>query len=62
MDYCDSLALFPDRGRRREDLAPGLRVTNHRSRISILFDVDASKREVAIYSVHYGGQNYEAAY
>lgn len=61
MDYCESLTLFPQRGRLRDDLKPGLRVTNHKGRVSIAFEVDDGNREVAIYSVHYGGQNHEAA-
>jgi len=56
------LTLFPQRGRLRDDLKPGLRVTNHKGRVSIVFEVDDSNREVAIYSVHDGGQDYEAAW
>lgn len=60
MDYCESLHVFPHRGRRRDDLKPGLRVTNHNRRVSIVFEVDSCNREVLIYRVHYGGQDYEA--
>jgi len=30
--------------------------------VSILFEVDACNREVSISSIHYGGQDYEAAF
>ncbi|PKM01323.1 MAG: plasmid stabilization protein, partial [Gammaproteobacteria bacterium HGW-Gammaproteobacteria-7] len=39
--YCQSLTTFPERGMRRDDLRPGLRVTHYRKRVAIAFAVDA---------------------
>jgi toxin ParE1/3/4 len=57
VDYCESLAGFPLRGIRRDDVRPGLRITNYRKRVVIAFDVDG--RFVNILGIFYGGQNYE---
>ena len=57
MSYCDSLRTFPLRGTRRDDVRPGLRITNYKKRAVIAFDVDADV--VPIIGVFYGGQNYE---
>ncbi|AVT58141.1 ParE-like toxin [Pectobacterium versatile] len=32
ISYCESLELFPERGNQRNDIFPGLRVTNHSKR------------------------------
>jgi plasmid stabilization system protein ParE len=55
--YCESLDTFPLRGARRDDIRPGLRVTNFKGRTVIAFDVDAG--QVSIIGVFYGGQDYE---
>ncbi|WP_045761396.1 type II toxin-antitoxin system RelE/ParE family toxin [Xanthomonas albilineans] len=60
VSYCVSLATFPLRGMRREDLAPGLRITNFRSRVVIAFVVDASV--VTIVGIFYAGQDFETAF
>ena len=57
--YCESLSTFPNRGNRREDIRPGLRVTSYRKRVAIAFDVDED--QVNIIGVFYGGQDYESA-
>ncbi|WP_436396217.1 type II toxin-antitoxin system RelE/ParE family toxin [Acidithiobacillus ferriphilus] len=57
VSYCDSLRTFPLRGTRRDDVRPGLRITNYKKRAVIAFDVDADV--VSIIGVFYGGQNYE---
>lgn len=57
--YCESLSTFPNRGNRREDIRPGLRVTSYRKRVAIAFDVEADR--VEIMGVFYGGQDYESA-
>jgi plasmid stabilization system protein ParE len=58
--YCESLAMFPHRGIRRDDLLPGLRITNYRHSASIAFLVDDDAKSVSIIGVFYGGQDYEA--
>ena len=55
--YCESLRTFPHRGTRRDDVRPGLRITNYRKRAVIAFYVDAG--QVSIIGVFYGGQDYE---
>jgi toxin ParE1/3/4 len=57
--YCESLRTFPLRGNVRDDVRPGLRITNYRKRAVIAFDVDAEV--VSIIGVFYGGQDYETA-
>lgn len=59
--YCESLATFPQRGIRREDLMPGLHVTNYRRSAVIAYMVDTGTETVSILGVFYGGQDYEAA-
>ena|SRR6185437_11132067 len=56
--YCESLSTFPNRGNRREDVRPGLRVTSYRKRVAIAFYVD--EEAVNIIGVFYGGQDYES--
>ncbi|MBW7900376.1 MAG: type II toxin-antitoxin system RelE/ParE family toxin [Rhodocyclaceae bacterium] len=57
VSYCESLHTFPLRGTRRDDVRPGLRITNYKKRAVIAFDVDAEV--VSIIGVFYGGQDYE---
>lgn len=59
IDYCESLQTSPLRGTRRDDIRPGLRVTNYKGRAVIAFDVDGE--QVSIIGVFYGGQNFETA-
>ena len=57
VSYCESLRDFPHRGTMRDDVRPGLRVTNYKKRAVIAFHVDAE--QVSIIGVFYGGQDYE---
>ncbi|MCL4783409.1 MAG: type II toxin-antitoxin system RelE/ParE family toxin [Bryobacterales bacterium] len=59
--FCFSLATFPERGTRRDDIRPGVRVTNYRKRSVIAFTVDTQAEQETILGVFYGGQDYEAA-
>lgn len=61
IDYCASLATFPLRGTRRDDIRPGVRITHYRKRAVIAFTVDADAYEVMILGVFYGGQDYDDA-
>ena len=54
--YCEGLQA-PPRSNRRDDIRPGLRITNHKGRTVIAFDVAA--RLVSIIGVFYGGQDYQ---
>ena len=58
VSYCESLRTFPLRGTPREDVRPGLRITNYRKRTIIAFAVDA--QVVSIIGIFYGGQDYES--
>ena len=55
--YCEGLCTFPQRGAMRDDVRPGLRITNYKKRAVIAFDVD--NELVSIIGVFYGGQDYE---
>ncbi len=41
--YCQSLQTFPHRGKRRDDIRPGLRITNYKKRTVIAFDVEGER-------------------
>jgi toxin ParE1/3/4 len=58
--YCESLTTFPKRGTPREDLFPGLRLTNYRGSAVVAYVENAATQTVAIVGVFYGGQDYEA--
>ncbi len=58
VSYCESLNLFPLRGTRRDDVRPGLRLTNYKKRTVIAFDVDSEV--VSIIGIFYGGQDHES--
>ena len=56
---CLSLSSFPERGMKRDDIRPNLRITNHARKVAIALSVDAPNSIVAIHGVFYGGQDYE---
>ncbi|XRD86407.1 type II toxin-antitoxin system RelE/ParE family toxin [Dyella acidisoli] len=58
--YCDSLDLYPERGVRRDDIRPELRITNHQSKTIVAFTIDPAARRVEILGVYHGGQDYES--
>jgi toxin ParE1/3/4 len=57
--HCEGLQDFPQRGTRRDDVRPGLRIINYKKRTVIAFTVDAKR--VSIIGIYYGGQDYESA-
>lgn len=57
--YCEGLSTFPLRGRQRDDVRAGLRVTSFRRRVVIAYAVDEGT--VSIIGVFHGGQDYESA-
>lgn len=59
ISYCETLDTFPLRGAQRDDIRPGLRITNYKGRTVVAFAVDA--KQVSIIGVFYGGQDYETA-
>jgi plasmid stabilization system protein ParE len=57
---CEALCVFPNRGRRRDDLRHGLRTISFRKRVTIIFEV--TDDEVNIVGIFYAGLEYEAAF
>jgi toxin ParE1/3/4 len=58
VSYCESLRTFPHRGTQRNDVRPGLRITNYKGRTVIAFSVDSE--QISIIGVFYGGQDHES--
>lgn len=56
---CLSLEAFPERGTRRDDIRPGLRVMGFERRAVIVFWI--SDDEVVVARIFYGGRDYERA-
>ena len=56
--FCEELAMFPHRGKPRDDIRPGLRTVGFRRRVVVAFAV--LDRDVVIVGVFYGGRDYEA--
>jgi toxin ParE1/3/4 len=52
---CQRLATFPERGTRRDDLAPGLRIIGFERRATIMFRIEPDRVEIV--RVLYGGRN-----
>ncbi|MGP8185932.1 MAG: type II toxin-antitoxin system RelE/ParE family toxin [Terracidiphilus sp.] len=57
---CMSLRTIPERGTRREDLRPGLRVMGFERRAAIAFRVNSDS--VAILRILYGGRSVDRAF
>ena len=55
------MQTVPNRGTRRDDIRPSLRITNYKQRAVIAFAVDDAALMVTIIGIYYGGQDYEAA-
>ena len=56
-EACRSLETSPERGTRRDDLRPGVRIIGFERRATIVFRV--SKSEVVVIRIFHGGQDYE---
>jgi len=54
--YCLGFEFSGERGQRRDDLRPGLRVVGFERRIAIAFF--ATEAEVIILRIYYGGRNW----
>lgn len=59
ISHCEGLHTVPNRGTRRDDVRPSLRITNYRHRTVIAFTVDDTALTVTIIGIFYGGQDYE---
>jgi len=60
VDDCLSLATFPERGTKRDDIRPNLRTKNFARRVTIAFSINNTRNIVAIHGIFYGGQDFEA--
>jgi len=58
-DRCRRLLEFPDSGRPRDDLRPGLRIIGFQRRVVIAYMTQPSG-DVEIGRIFYGGRDYEA--
>ncbi len=58
--YCAALSTFPQRGFRRDDLRPGLRITGFERRVTIAFHITTG--QVVIDRVLYGGRDVARAF
>lgn len=56
--FCAGLASFPERGTRRDDIRPGLRIVGFERRIVVAFSV--TPETVVVGRIIYGGRDYEA--
>jgi toxin ParE1/3/4 len=56
--WCRSLATFPERGQRRDDLLPGLRVAGFERRVSIAFHI--APGVVTLDRILYGGRDLDS--
>jgi toxin ParE1/3/4 len=56
--YCEGLSSFPLRAVSRDDIRPGLRVTNYKGRVVIAYAVEAEV--VSIVGIYYGGRDFES--
>ncbi|MBX9944185.1 MAG: type II toxin-antitoxin system RelE/ParE family toxin [Reyranella sp.] len=54
--YCAGFEIAGERGQRRDDIRPGLRVVGFERRVTIAFTVSAA--EVTILRLYYGGRNW----
>ena len=56
--FCEELALFPHRGKARDDIRPGLRTIGFRRRVIVAFAV--FDQVLVIVGIFYGGRDYAA--
>ena len=56
--FCDGLEYASERGSRRDDVRPGLRVIGFERRVSVAFVAEAER--VVILRVFYGGADWES--
>ena len=58
-DFCESLAFFPNRSVKRDDLASNLRITNFKGSSVIAYRIDEENKTVYILRVFNSRQNYK---
>lgn len=58
IEHCESLPIYPFRGRSRDDIRPGLRTTTFGKRTVIAFAV--TDEVVLVVGIFHGGRDYES--
>jgi toxin ParE1/3/4 len=58
--YCEGLCASPHRGTRRDEIRPGLRITNYKGNAVIAFTVDDADGLVLVLGLFYAGQDWQA--
>jgi len=58
--FCKSLSSFPNRSINRDDIFPGLRITNYKGTTVITYLVREDAREVHIAGIFHSSQDYES--
>lgn len=58
VSFCNKLDIAAERGGRRDDILPGLRIVGFERRATIAFTVEAD--QVWIQRIFYGGRDWEA--
>jgi plasmid stabilization system protein ParE len=56
--FCSGMAHAAERGHRRDDIRPGLRIVGFERRVTIAFTIDDDR--VTILRLFYGGRDWEA--
>jgi toxin ParE1/3/4 len=56
---CHALSSFPERGAKRDNVRPNLRILGYAKSVTIAFSVNNATDTVAIHGVFYGGQDFE---
>jgi plasmid stabilization system protein ParE len=57
--FLEGFEAFPERGMRRDDISPGLRLVGFRRKATIAFRVQGDR--VTILRIYHGGRNIEVA-
>lgn len=55
--FCQGMSTGSERGTRRDDIRPGLRIVTFKKRVTIAFDVEETR--VVILRLFYAGRNWE---
>ena len=58
--YCRGMGVASERGHKRDDIRPGLRIIGFERRVSVAFTV--SETHVTILRLFHGGRNWEASF
>ena len=57
--FCESLSIFPHRGRKRDDLREGIRITNFKGTTIIPYLINEEAKTIYILASFHSSQDYE---